>query len=391
MFDHKDDSGQVMLTNAILFAIIIIMITLMLNNIIYATNVAYVGFMDGTKYEDLSIRQMTTKEAAGAFHDYLPSSTDPLDENNVNTRSRYISDYVTAVNNLTNSKGKYVEILNRYYAPPNPPSYLGLKVTQTHWDLVITNKDSKVTYTISTGSTDPSAPRPSTTLQLPTASFSDDTYRVNEGGTCTVTVTLNHPYTDPIIIYYSTATINATSANYNDVSSSVTIPASELEGDISLPTKPDGLVAGTKAFTVNIVSTNPATGSTDSAIIFIEDTNTVTPPPPPSQSKDMHVDCTAVRENGGSKKDVTITTVVKNTGLTTLTNVNLTLVTPTGKPFVPPGVSPTWRPTDLAPGETWTITWIIQTQNQNDRINVWVKAAATELPMGITSDIQMNI
>ena len=78
MFDHKDDSGQVMLTNAILFAIIIIVISLMLNNIIYATNVAYIGFMDGSKYEDLSIRQMTTKEATCAFQDYLPSSPTPL-------------------------------------------------------------------------------------------------------------------------------------------------------------------------------------------------------------------------------------------------------------------------------------------------------------------------
>ena len=385
MFYHKDDSGQVMLTNAILFAVIIITISLMLNNIIYATNVAYVGFMDGTKYEDLSIRQMTTKEATGAFQDYL------LHADNVNIRSKYINDYIKAVNNLTNSKGKYVEILNRYYAPPNPPSYLGLKVTQTQWDLVITNKDSKVTYNINTGSTDPSASCPSTTLQLPTASFSGDPYMVNEGGTCTVTVTLDHPYTVPITIDYSTVTINATSDNYDAVSGSVTIPASVQEGYFSIPTKYYNQVTGTKAFTVNIVSTNPVTGSTDSAIIFIEDIDIVASPTPTPQNRDMLVDCTAVRESGGSKKDVTITTKVKNTGITVLTNVNLTLVTPTGKPFVPPGVSPTLRPTDLAIGDTWTVTWVIQTQNQNDLINVWVKAAATELPAGITSQVQMNI
>ena len=159
MVDYNDDSGQVLLTSTILFVVIIIFIALMLNSIIYATNVAYLGFMDGSKYEDLSIRKLTTSEAHCSYQIYPSFVNDSIDHDNPRliNRTRYMNDYEKAINYLTNSKGKYIELVDTYYTSP----FSSLITTQTKWDMIITDKDSKTNYSIHTGSWEPGCPSPS--------------------------------------------------------------------------------------------------------------------------------------------------------------------------------------------------------------------------------------
>ena len=190
MLDRSDDTGQVLLTSALLFAIIITIIALMLNNVIYATNIAYMGFIDGSKYEDQSIRHMTEKEAICSF-DLSP---------NLATRTKYMSDYEKAINSLTSSKGTFIQLTNNYYPTPEPS---GLTFTETQWGLTITNKDTMVKYLISTGSTAVSTPLPDPTLP-PTVSFNLDPNPVTEGDAVTVNVVLSNPYDSQITLNYDT-------------------------------------------------------------------------------------------------------------------------------------------------------------------------------------------
>ena len=104
----------------------------------------------------------------------------------------------------------------------------------------------------------------------------------------------------------------------------------------------------------------------------------------------MTVSCTAARQATGNQKEVTITAVVKNIGTSDLSNISITLMSPTGKAFSS-GQNPAPIVNILIPGDTYTYTWVIVTQNQNDLVNVKVKAAANGIPGGVRSDTLMNI
>ncbi|OPY27984.1 MAG: Calx-beta domain protein [Methanocella sp. PtaU1.Bin125] len=372
MAGHLDDSGQVLLTSAIIFALIIVVIALMLNNIIYATNVAYVGFMDGSKYEDLSIRQMTANEAAGAFQKY--NGMDVI-------RSQYMNDYLKALNYLTNSKGKYIDLTDTYYTEP----HLGLVTTQTQWNLVIVNKDSMVNYTLQTGSPDPSAPCPPSLLPDPEVSFEDAVYNITEGGAVTVTVNLSQVYDQAVVVNYATSPATATaSVDYVHIAAGlVSFNPGEVSKTITITTLQDAnYEAGFESFTVDFTGyTNAVAGSIVSATINIIDDDPAATPTPAPENYAMTVTITAVRATASPKKDVTITATVENTGLLPLTNIQFTLVSPTGKTVVTPFTSIA----TLNPGASGSMTCVIRTQNQNDLVNVLVKATANEIPAGVSS------
>lgn len=131
----KDKSGQLMLISAFLMAMMVVMITLMLNNVIYSSNMAYVGFMDQSRYDDLSFKQATANEAEyAAMHDTAKFPT-------------HMDDYERSLNNITSIKGRYVE-LDSTRIIPNPPP---LPVTHTMNKISIYGKGSNASYTIYTG------------------------------------------------------------------------------------------------------------------------------------------------------------------------------------------------------------------------------------------------
>lgn len=382
MTNRMDDSGQVLLTSAIMFALVIIVIALMLNNIIYATNVAYIGFMDGSKYEDFSIRQMTTNEAAGAYQRYHDIAT---------VRNQYMSDYLKALNYLTNSKGKYVDLTDTYYTSP----HLGLTVTQTQWNLVITNKNSVANYTVQTGSPNPAAPHPPSSVPMPAASLDNGTYDIIEGGAFTVTIKLSGSYDQPVVVNYKTTELapgpNAATVTVDYVnipSGSVTFYPGQLSKTVTVSTQQDTGYEMTESFLIELSGYNNAVpGTFVTATVNIVDDDTAPAPTPAPQNYAMKVNCTAVRETGGDKKDITIKVYVENTGLNTLHNIQFTLVSPTGKtvltPFNTIGT--------LNAGSTANSTCVIRTQNQNDLVSVIVQAKASEIPAGVSSQQLTNV
>lgn len=135
---REDKSGQVMLTSAFLFAVIIAIIAIMLNNLIFSNNVAYLGFMGQSKYDELSIKQMTTDEAANAF---VESNGDP------NLFQKYMIDYNKSINSITIQKGRYIRITDMI---TNGDISNVHATGATNFKLSIYGKDSSKTYHITT-------------------------------------------------------------------------------------------------------------------------------------------------------------------------------------------------------------------------------------------------
>ncbi|WP_424357867.1 hypothetical protein [Methanocella sp. MCL-LM] len=386
MVDRKDDAGQVILTCAILLAIIIVIIALMLNNIIYATNVAYLGFMDGSKYEDISIKQMTIKEAARSYNNEHVGSV----------RTQYMDNYFTAINYLTNSKGKYVD-----YSRENLP-FITLPTTETSWNLIITDKDSTVKYLLLTGKpsggTPPAQPIPSAYF-IPNSAGSPGTYDiiVNEGSPAALTVSLSNWYTDDVTITYK---INfggtATSSDITGATTgSINIAKGFTTGVITVPTNDDTSYEGTahETFTVELTPAsfnNAVTGAPAYPVIAtvsIRENDPASGGGGSTETYDMDIESfTATRIDDYSFK---VTAAVHNTGTSDLHNVQLELVKPTA---IGAGSSPVL--TDvlslLPDGDTSTIyTWTVTTTEK--KVDVQVKARASEMPGGVSSVVLKNV
>jgi hypothetical protein len=143
---QRDESGQVMLTGAFLFAAIIVIIAIMLNNLIFSNNVAYLGFMEQSKYDELSIKHMTVDEAASAFVE-SNGQFDPLFKNHMN-------DYCNTLNSITIQKGKFIDInpLSTYGSIPGSNT---LSVART--ELSIYSKDASKSYLVTTNYVQPTA------------------------------------------------------------------------------------------------------------------------------------------------------------------------------------------------------------------------------------------
>lgn len=140
----NDKSGQLMLISAFLLAIAVVTISLMLNNVIYASNLAYVGFMDQSRYDDICFKQVTAREMNYAYaqHHGTQAYTD------------YLTDYKDTINRITSTKGRYIEFDTCSITDPHP-------LTDSHNDqhmLSIYGKSSSASYAISTGTDMPVIP-----------------------------------------------------------------------------------------------------------------------------------------------------------------------------------------------------------------------------------------
>ncbi|MCD1294742.1 hypothetical protein CUJ83_06985 [Methanocella sp. CWC-04] len=137
----RDDSGQFLLTSAFILAFAIIAITLMLNNVIFSSNMAYVGMMDQSRYDALSLKQATAKEISYAYN-YTKGDADS------SRFDKYTDDYEKALNGLYGIKSKQVTITSTpYRIPISDP----LAVTETESQLSIIGRNSNLTYKIFTG------------------------------------------------------------------------------------------------------------------------------------------------------------------------------------------------------------------------------------------------
>jgi hypothetical protein len=66
----NDKSGQLMLISAFMLAMMVVTISLLLNNVIYSSNLAYDGFMDQSRYDNLCYKQVTANEMNYAYKYY---------------------------------------------------------------------------------------------------------------------------------------------------------------------------------------------------------------------------------------------------------------------------------------------------------------------------------
>ncbi|CAJ35801.1 hypothetical protein [Methanocella arvoryzae] len=124
----KCELGQVMLTSAFLLAIVIIIVTIMLNNLIYSNNVAYLGLSDQSQYDDLSIMKMTVDEMNYALN---------VANGDQSMFAKNFTAFISATNNMTLTKGTHVQ--------NSSPVFTSGDVTQ---QLYVSDKDSSKTYVI---------------------------------------------------------------------------------------------------------------------------------------------------------------------------------------------------------------------------------------------------
>jgi hypothetical protein len=139
-----------------MLAIVVVAITLMLNNVIYSSNMAYVGYMDQSRYDDLSYKQATAYEATFAY------------TNDSTNYDNHMNDYAKCLNNLSSAKGGFIELISNSYGAT--PSTNPFPITNTKSQLSIYGKDSKTSYLIYTGSSNTATPTPTpTATPLPTS------------------------------------------------------------------------------------------------------------------------------------------------------------------------------------------------------------------------------
>lgn len=392
MAGKNSDSGQVVLTSAILIAIVIVIVALMLNNIIYSTNVAYIGFMDGSKYEDQSIRQMTTKEFVHTYYSY----PDDLDASQIKLRSQYMdTDYKSALNYLLNSKGKYVEFKPLSTAPSawtSNPFYAANANKVTIWNLAITDKGSQADYVLAA----PPAPVPS----VPTVSLDAGTYQVTEDGSVTLTVSLSNRYYDQVDVDVVTSG-TITLANYVPQTTHLEFLPGELTKTVTVLTSTNSHydTPTTQSISVNLDNAHLVDGANTPINYGTYQTATINvkelsdPPAGNAPGIVAFPHFTATRDS--SSKVVTITADVKNTAGYDLHHVHLTLVSPTGHAFNPGGLTVTvvdLGDLPVASPQSSTYTWRVQTHdNGNDKLTVEVLATADEFPTGITSGQKTNV
>jgi hypothetical protein len=131
----NDKSGQLMLISAFMLAIMVVAISLTLNNVIYSSDLAYVGFMDQSRYDMLNLKDTTASEANFAFM---------MDNANYGT---YLDDYVRSLNNITSVKGRYIHV-----SPTAIPTPAPIPDVKSGNVLSIYGKDSQASFIIYTSS-----------------------------------------------------------------------------------------------------------------------------------------------------------------------------------------------------------------------------------------------
>lgn len=158
----KDNSGQLLLIGAFMLAMMVVTISLMLNNVIYASNLAYVGFMDQTRYDNLGFKQATADEMKYAYDNF--HGTQAYDD--------YLTDYTNSVNRIINIEGKYVELDEANPVVPDP--HMNTNPNNDQHILSVFSKSSKASYAISTGTNTPPASGYAITLTPEETSMTSD-------------------------------------------------------------------------------------------------------------------------------------------------------------------------------------------------------------------------
>ena len=189
---------------------------------------------------------------------------------------------------------------------------------------------------------------------MPSVAFSNAFYDVCEGGAVTVTVNLSNIYDQEVTVNYATQGGTATTpGDYISSSCYLTFTPGEIEKTFSITTVQDSIYEVPESFTIIFTGFTNAIAATDgspvSATINIADDDAAPTSTPTPTAYAMKVSCTAVRQATGNQKDVTITAVVENIGINALNNINLTLMSPTGKAFSS-GVNPAPIVSILNPG-----------------------------------------
>lgn len=146
-----------MLTSAFLLAISLVIIALMLNNIIYYNNIAYIGYMDQWSYDDVSIKNMIVEESINA---YKATAGD------ANAYNQHMQGFVSSMNDVLMPKGYYVTLTTQQVHPW--PVSSGT-YPATDMQLNISTRDSSKTYSISTTYTR-QLPQPATPTPTPVPS-----------------------------------------------------------------------------------------------------------------------------------------------------------------------------------------------------------------------------
>lgn len=108
----NNENGQILLSGAFLFAIAIAITAIMLNNMIYTNNVAYTGFSEQSIYDDSSLKQMMIDEINYEY--YTSNGNQSWFTSNMTT-------FVNVTNNMTLTKGVYLNNILSYYHPLNIP------------------------------------------------------------------------------------------------------------------------------------------------------------------------------------------------------------------------------------------------------------------------------
>lgn len=139
-----DENGQILLSGAFLFAIAIAIIAIMLNNVIYSNNVAYIGFSEQSTYGDSSLKQMMIDEIYNEYH--KSSGNEAWFTSNMTA-------FMNAVNNMTVIKGVYIKNVSHKFTN-NPHDSQSDVVRQ---QIYIYGKNFNESYTIGTNYTKPPA------------------------------------------------------------------------------------------------------------------------------------------------------------------------------------------------------------------------------------------
>lgn len=344
-----------MLISAFLLAMMVVAITLMLNNVIYSSNMAYVGFMDQSRYDDLSYKQATIKEAIYA------------DASDHSQYANHMNDYKRSLNNIISMRGRYVDLTPQALSGPGP-----MDITNTMTWLSIYGKGSNTSYIIYTGANNtvvaPPVPPPAPTHYLislsanKTSMYNDSVDRVK----ITATVTDADNPTNPVSNFF----INI-STDRGVQPDAYTID----EGGYSSQQYHVIDPSGTKV--VYYVDRCPAGTAHISANIGTDTSNTLSitvtaPPPPPGCPHNVTVSSATIDRKNNNDHKITVTL-----NLGPISNI---AINPTVVSYTPSSV--TYDNSIMYDNSTKQLTMTVQ-PNDNDQFTI-------ELRLAITGDCTLD-
>lgn len=351
-----NDNGQLILISGFLIAIGLVVITIMLNNVIFAGNIAYVGTMDTPGNDLLYLQDLTNKECNSA---YVDANRSGVFDNNV--YSRYMNNYSNAITKLYAYKGSSVRISDMTVDVPNKKA--NLKV-------IFTNNviDSKYTATINIQPTPlpvinpPPDPSGTPTRLEIHANKQEDVINGPQPPILTIWLMDNSGHSIP----QSGVPITITSTLGTPSAGSI---MTDLDGKAEVTLICD---------TPGISSVTASSAGLLSSTIQI----TFTPPPPPEPITDpvlhnMEVSLSPVERINDSA--VRLVATIKNTGGTRLDNVGASLLVNSSDKQYTITLDPTsvTLPTTLmTTGDSATVKWTVCNMKKNKEYKFQVLSSA---------------